>query len=67
MTDVKPSADVVRKIQALLNLGKRASNENEAALAMSRAQEMLAKYNLDMAIIEASAPDGGCCSHQGEA
>lgn len=59
MSEAQPSQDIIRKIQALLNLGKRATNENEAALAMSRAQELLAKYNLDMAVIEATAADGG--------
>jgi hypothetical protein len=50
---------IVRKIQLLLNLGNKATNENEAALAMGRAQELLAKYNLDMATIKAAEVEGG--------
>jgi hypothetical protein len=50
---------IIRKIQLLLNLGNKATNEHEAALAMGRAQELLAKYNLDMASIEAAKVEGG--------
>ena len=49
-------ADLIRKLLAL----SQSSNENEAALAMSKAQALLIKYNLDMAEIKAKgeeAPD----------
>lgn len=59
MEDNKPSESIIRKIQHLLNLSSKASNEHEAALAMSKAQELLAKYNLDMAVVEATAVEGG--------
>lgn len=42
--------NVVELIQKLLALSK-SPNENEASLAMAKAQEMLIKYNLDMATI----------------
>lgn len=38
---------IIERIRKLLALAKSA-NEHEAAVAMQRAQEMLAKYNLDM-------------------
>jgi hypothetical protein len=60
MADQKPDESVVRKIQLLLNLGKHsATNDNEAAQAMARAQELLAKYNLDLAMVESTVVAGG--------
>lgn len=60
MADERPNDAIIRKIQMLLNLGNsKTANENEAALAMSRAQELLAKYNLDMAMIENAAAENG--------
>lgn len=59
MADIKPDESIIKRIQHLLNLGNKATNEHEAALAMSKAQELLAKYNLDMAVIEATAVEGG--------
>lgn len=50
--------DVIRKIQKLLSLGK-SSNEAEASLAMARAQELLAKHNLDFAMVKDSVVEGG--------
>lgn len=41
------SAEIIEKIQKLLALGQ-SPNENEAKLAVSRAQELLLKYNLKM-------------------
>ena len=55
----KPNEAIIRKIQLLFNLGKRGGTEAEAEAAMSKAQELLAKYNLDMAMIEAAAVEGG--------
>lgn len=44
---------VVAKIQKLLEMAARAhGNENEAAVAMGKAQELLAKYNLDLATVQ---------------
>lgn len=43
---------VVAKIEKLLRLGEGNANEAEAAAALSKAQELLALYNLDMATIE---------------
>ncbi len=40
--------EVVSKVRKLFELSK-SSNENEAALALARAREMLSKYNLSMA------------------
>lgn len=39
-------AQIIEKVKKLLRLAK-SSNEHEAALAAARAQELLAKYNLD--------------------
>jgi hypothetical protein len=52
------NTDVVRKIQKLLSLAN-SSNEAEAALAMARAQELLAKHNLDYAIVKDQVVPGG--------
>src|ERR1035437_5475168 len=44
-----PSESVIRKIQNLLELAKHQSaNENEAATAMVLAQQLLARYNLEL-------------------
>ena len=54
------SDDVVRKIQLLLNLAARAEgNEAEAAAAMGKAQEILARYNLDLATVQDTVVKGG--------
>jgi hypothetical protein len=45
------SDSIIRKVQSLLALAGNNANEQEAALAMEKAQELLAKYNLDMAEI----------------
>lgn len=41
-------AEIAEKIQKLMALAE-SSNENEAAVAAAKAQELLAKYNLDLA------------------
>jgi len=43
---------VLEQIQKLLNLAAKNSNEHEAALAASKAQELLTKHNLDTAALE---------------
>ena len=48
----QPSEKVVELIQKLLALSK-SPNENEAALALSKAQELLLKYNLEVADLQA--------------
>ena len=54
------SNDIVRKIQLLLNLAERAAgNEQEAAAAMAKAQELLAKHNLDLSTVQDAAVAGG--------
>jgi hypothetical protein len=46
---------VVEKIRKILALGRdRGATESEAATAMAKAQELMARYNLDMALVEAS-------------
>lgn len=47
---------VVARVQKLLERGKdgRGATEQEAALAMQRAQELMSKYNLDLAQVVAS-------------
>lgn len=43
-----PSATIVARIQKLLALAGNNPNENEAAAAAAKVQELLASYNLDM-------------------
>lgn len=52
MVDIQPSEKIVELIQKLLALSK-SPNEHEAALALSRAQDLLLKYNLEIADLQA--------------
>jgi hypothetical protein len=62
-----PSDSIVRKIQLLLNLGQRSEgNEAEAAAAMARAQELLARYNLDLATVQDKVVAGGTAEREAE-
>ena len=54
-----PNETIIRKIQKLLALGKRGGTEAEASAAMDMAQDLLAKYNLDLALVENTAVEGG--------
>lgn len=49
---------IIRKIQRLLALGQ-SPNEAEANLAMAKAQELLAKHNLEMAMVTDAVVAGG--------
>lgn len=49
---------IIRKIQKLLALGQ-SSNEAEANLAMARAQELLAKHNLEFEMVKDASVAGG--------
>jgi hypothetical protein len=65
--NVPPSDSIVRKIQLLLNLGARSEgNEQEAAAAMARAQELLAQYNLDLATVQDKVVAGGTAAREAE-
>lgn len=63
---------VIRKIQLLFQMAARAkgndgsSNEAEASAAMAKAQELLAKYNLDMATIQDAKVAGGSNTEDNE-
>jgi uncharacterized protein YoaH (UPF0181 family) len=57
-TNATEQESIIRKIQKLLALGQ-SSNEAEANLAMARAQELLAKHNLEMAMIKDAVVAGG--------
>ncbi|MDE2100009.1 MAG: DUF2786 domain-containing protein [Patescibacteria group bacterium] len=48
---VTPNDSIIQKIQKLFALAQ-SDNEAEAALATARAQELLAKYNLDLAMVK---------------
>jgi hypothetical protein len=72
-----PEDEVLERIKKLLNLAAKNPNENEAASAAAKAQELLARYNLDAATVENSAAvkdgkreeakvDGGFYSYQRE-
>lgn len=51
--------DAVRRVEKLLKLAAKNPNQNEAAAATAKAQEILAQYNLDMATVEANSGDTG--------
>lgn len=53
---MSPEDKIIEKIQKLLNLRKSA-NENEAALAAIKAQELLIKHNIDIASVENFKPE----------
>jgi len=56
MQDLTPEAlAVIEKVKKLLALAERNTNENEAAAASAKAMELLAAYNLDMAVIGRTA------------
>lgn len=61
----EPSESIIRRIQKLLATGKRGQgndgtcNEAEAAAAMNLAQALLAKHNLEAAVVEAAFVQGG--------
>ena len=56
----KVNDSIIRRIQKLLALGKgRGATEGEASNAMDMAMDLLAKYNLDMAVIQETAVAGG--------
>lgn len=58
---------VVRKIQLLLNLGQHSSaNEHEAAIAMAKAQELLAQYNLELHEVQGQKVKGGTAEREPE-
>lgn len=64
MTQSKPLeagsdlSEITARIQKILALGKRGGTEGEAAAAMAKAQELLAKYNLTLSQVENAAdPD----------
>lgn len=48
---MSPQDNTVQKIKRLLKLGL-SSNEAEAKLAMARAQELMVKHNLDIAVVQ---------------
>ncbi len=54
MTDNVKIIDKIRKLLALT----RSPNEHEAALATERAQELLARYNIDMTEVEQKLDEG---------
>lgn len=60
MTDQgMPTADVLRKVQGLLNLAAKAGTPEEAASAQAKAQEWMERYNLSAAMLErAEGRDG---------
>lgn len=61
------SDNLVRKIQLLLNLAARSEgNEAEAAAAMSKAQELLAAYNLDLSTVQDKVVAGGTAQREAD-
>lgn len=51
--------EAVEKIKKLLNLAAKNPSKEEAASAASKAQELLAKYNLDVATVGEISPEAG--------
>ena len=61
--DAMPDEGVIRKIQNLLELAKHATaNENEAATAMILAQQLLARYNLELQTVMGTKVASGASS-----
>lgn len=56
---------IIEKIEKLLALAEKNPNENEAMSAALKAQELIAKYNIDIATLGASKeePEIGTASH----
>lgn len=53
MSELSPEAiKAVEQVEKLLKLAGKNTNQNEAAAATAKAMELLAKYNLDMSIVE---------------
>lgn len=48
------AVNAIAKVEKLLNLARGNSNADEAQNAMDMAQQLLERYNLDMALVEAS-------------
>lgn len=60
MSTTTPDTDsIIEKVRKLLRLAGNNPNEAEATLAMERAQELLAKYNLSMAQLDQSKERAG--------
>jgi len=53
------SESIIRKIQKAYALAQNAGTEAEAATAMSMVQDLMAKYNLDIATVENTPVAGG--------
>lgn len=75
MTDQLPDDAVLKRLQGLLNLAAKNSSPEEAASAAAKAQELLARYNLDAHTVENATAvkdgrrekalvDGGAYQHQ---
>jgi hypothetical protein len=54
-----PDDAVLKRLQGLLNLAAKNSSPEEAASAAAKAQELLARYNLDVATVEGARPEDG--------
>lgn len=71
MTDEKQSG-LIEKIKKLFAMAQRhtnndgSSNEAEATAAMARAQELLTKYNLDVAVIKEAQEKSGAAETTGK-
>lgn len=61
MTELTPDQQkIIGKVEKLLSLANRKKgNEEEAAVAAAKAQEMLAAYNIDMAMVEQGSDTSG--------
>lgn len=59
MTDLSDEArDAIGKIEKLLRLAGKNTNEAEASAAAAKAQELMTRYNLDMATVEQGSDSG---------
>lgn len=59
MIDLSNEArDAIGKIEKLLRLAGKNTNEAEASAAAAKAQELMTKYNLDMATVEQGSDSG---------
>jgi hypothetical protein len=58
MTDTTPDEAIIERIQKILALGRRGGTEAEAASAMAKFQELLARHNLDLGTVERGGKAG---------
>ena len=59
---MKPQSDILDKIRKLLRLADRSrgSTENEAKVALAKAQELMTRHNIDSALFRMEHGEAAC-------